>query len=48
MARDPGRENIVCPSIVISTTIFMNTIIKMGKPLALISTLPSRKAFSFI
>ena len=38
----------LCPSIVIRTTIFMNAIIKMGKPLALISTLHSRKAFSFI
>ena len=38
----------LCPRIVIRTTIFMNAIIKMVKPLALISPLHSRNAFSFI
>ena len=36
------------PIIVIRTTIFMNAILKAGKPLARISTLHSKKAFSFI
>ena len=38
----------LCQSIFIWTTIFMNSIIRMGKLLALISTFHSRKAFSFI
>ena len=44
-----GKKSVYTDKISMSgRSVFMNAIIKMGKPLALISTLHSRKAFSFI